>query len=362
VADLVETKSLWRGPYRLRVAPWEISFDIPMEEISAWLGISRPKTVNRKTLLEFTKRYAKAISLYAEGRLAAEPRARMRKEEDALSKLSELNRDPKLDVRLRLLANLAIVRTFDRLGRFKAAATTLDQSARAAKNVRDPVVAAGFHLANAWRHYRAGNQKEFARNLLQVQRLSTETTDSNLLATNESAQGLHLSNTHQYPEALLHLTHSLDARLPTENFDAIQATCFNIGNTLQRMGEKHYVEAARWLELSVDICSWMRLGRYDAMAEVILAKIALETGDTKGYRVWISSAEQLASHSHNRPNQLWCHVVRAFYHQRYQEPKGAIDHLVAARKMYLATPDYDRATIEKYLERKFPEFWEQIIR
>jgi tetratricopeptide (TPR) repeat protein len=359
---LVEAKTQWRGPYRLRVLPKDITFDIPILDVAARLGMVRTKPVNRRRLLEFTEKYAKAISLYWEGRLTVDPRAKKRREENALNKLLELTRNPALDARLRLMATLAFVRILDRLGRFSGAAMTLDDCERLATRVRDPAVAAAFHLANAWRYYQAGNDLDFGRHLLQAQELSTQTMDANLRAAHLSTQGLYFSAKGKYQNALTHLVKALDVRLPTENFDAIQAACFNIGNTIHRMGERYYAEAERWLTLCVSICEWMRLGRYDAMSEVMLAKIALESGNPKGYEKWINRAEIVAQQASNRSNQMWCHVIRAFYSQRFNEPQNAIQHLVTARKMYTGTSDYDLATTEKYLQRKFPEFWDEVVK
>ena len=91
----------------------------------------------------------------------------------------------------------------------------------------------------------------------------------------------------KYDQAIGSSSRGLYSCLLAENYDAIQSVCFDIGNILHRMGEAYYTESSRWLRLSANICTEMQLGRYDALAEIILAKISLECGRQKSFQKWI---------------------------------------------------------------------------
>ena len=129
------------------------------------------------------------------------------------------------------------MRVLDSLGRFTAAAKTLDECEKMVRRVGDPVVAAKFFFANAWRHHRTGDAVAVDKNLVQARAFVTKSTDSALVGTMVDREGLRLSAQGKYAEALKYLLQGLDARLLIDNFDAVQASCFNIGNALQQMGK-----------------------------------------------------------------------------------------------------------------------------
>jgi tetratricopeptide (TPR) repeat protein len=358
---LVEAQTTWRGPYRLQVDPTEVCFDTSLEAVGKSLAQVQLAGPSRKMLLRFTEKYARAMSLLLEGRLSLDSRTKKRWQENAWSVFCVLAEDRTLEARLQLLANLAAVRVLDSLGRFGAAAKTLDECEKLVERVPDPVVAARFYFANAWRYQRLGNEASIEKNLAQAKTLSEKSTDSSLIGTSADREGLHLSAKGKYKEALTFLLQGLYARLLIENFDAVQISCFNIGNTLHRMGEKHYEEASQWLKLCVNVCKWMHLGRYESLSEIILAKINLESGKTRSFLKWIKEAEKLAAQSRNALDILWCHVIRAFYFQRQENYEEVMEHLIQVRQIYLGKPDFDQVALEKYLARKFPNVWDIIV-
>jgi tetratricopeptide (TPR) repeat protein len=357
--ELVEARSRWRGPYRLKVPPSEIGFDISMSRVARYLGEVRRTSLNRDELYHFTHEYCRAISLYFQGRLSPSLRTRKRQQANALGKLLELSHTKDLDARLRLMTNLAAVRVLDSLGKASGAAMTLDDSKKLLKQVRDPVMIAKFYLADVWKCYRTGDDIGVEKSLAYAKALSGKSTDLSVNASAMNYDGLQLSAKGDYDSALKDLLQALYTRLPTENFDAIQASCFNVGNTLQRMGEPHYEEAEKWLRLCLDICKWMNIGRYEATSEIILSKIALESGRTRTFFKWIKEAEAFAERSGNPSDKMWCQIMRAFYSQQQKAFEDAIEHLVRARQIYLRIPNWK--TPDKYLRRKFPEIWDEVV-
>jgi hypothetical protein len=90
---LVEAETPWRGSYRLRIDPGAIRFDISIEEVQAQLGKLKPVLPSRKDLLLFTEKYARATSLFMEGRLSLDLRLRKKHQENALAGFSSLARE-----------------------------------------------------------------------------------------------------------------------------------------------------------------------------------------------------------------------------------------------------------------------------
>jgi tetratricopeptide (TPR) repeat protein len=358
---LVEARTLWRGPYRLGLPPEEVCFDVTLEKVAKRLGKWQSVSPSRKTLLLFTEKYSRATSLLLEGRLSAHPRTKRQQRENAWDTFCALAEQSGLDARLRLMANLAAVRVLDSLGKFQAAASTLDECERLVRSVRDPAVAAKFFFANAWRYYRDGDHAVVEQHLARAKALSARSPDAALMGTSADRDGLYLSAKGKYEEALTCLLRGLDVRLLAENFDAIQASCFNIGNTLQRMGERHYGEAGQWLTLCVNICNWLHLGRYEALSEIILAKISLESGKTRSFLKWMKAAERLTEQSRNTTDMTWCHIIRAFYFQKQKKLEEAAKELVKARGIYRGKQDFDQASLDKYLARKFQEVWDEVL-
>jgi tetratricopeptide (TPR) repeat protein len=358
---LLEAQTTWRGPYRLQVSPEAIDFDLPLEAVGNRLGRKPQAIPSRKTLLRFTEKYARAMSLFLEGRLSSDSRTKKRRQENAWSAFSALAAENNLDARLHLIANLAAVRVLDTLGRFTAAAKTLDDCERLVSRVHDPAVSARFFFANTKRYDRLGDKTALEKNLAEARAFATKSADLVLLAMSAEREGLRLSQQREYQKALAFLLQGLNARLLIDNFDAVQSSCFNIGNALQQMSEKHYEEAGQWLKLCVNICKWLHLGRYEALSEIILAKISLESGKTRSYVKWMREAEKLTALSRNALDLFWCHVIRAFYYQRHKKSEEVREELVKARHIYLSKRDFDQTGLEKYLARKFPDVWDEVV-
>jgi tetratricopeptide (TPR) repeat protein len=359
---MVEAETPWRGPYRLRIDPEAIRFDVSIGEVRAQLGKLTPALPSRKQLLMFTEKYARATSLLMEGRLSLDLRVRKKHQENALAGFSSLAREGGLDARLRLLASLGAIRVLDRLGRYGAVADRLDDCEKLVRRTTDPVVTARFFLTNARRYLRVRDNEAVEHHLSRAKELAAKSPDSAVLGASADQEGVYLSAKDKHEEALPLLVEGLSARLPTENFDAVQASCFNIGNTLQRIGERCYAEAEQWLELCVNITEWMRLGRYEALSEIILAKMAVETGRTDRYAKWIEEGEKITERTRNTTDMIWCNVIKGMHYQRKRDVKATVEHLVKARKIYLRRQDYDSGVPDRFLARKFPEVWDEVIK
>jgi tetratricopeptide (TPR) repeat protein len=372
---LIEAHTPWRGPYRLAPASEDIQFDTPLSEVAERLQINdtNPDAVTRADLLSFTKRYTRATALFFKGRMVRSRGSRDRLERSAKSELTALATDESLDARLRVLANLALVRVMDRLGQLTIAADTLNECADLIERVHDPAIHSKALLAQAWRLLRAGNHADALRTLEKAKAVITVTPDSTLSGVLAARKGLILANTiksakphprsamKKYNQALHSLSCGLYSCLVAENYDAIQSVCFEIGNILHRMGEAYYTEASRWLQLSASICNDMQLGRYDTLAEIILAKISLERGLQKSFKKWIQLAETSAKLARNRINEAWCHTIRALYCQKYGQIEAVINELLNARQIYWDLPSYNRDLRDAYHQRKFPEAWDQVL-
>jgi hypothetical protein len=357
--DLIEARSQWRGPYRLKVPAAEITFDIPLREVADYLGVVRQEKLRHETLYYFTQQYCRAISLYLKGTLSPNSQTKKRQHENALGKLYELSSDTSLDARLRLFTNLAAVRALGSLGRSSAAELTLNDSKKLLRHVKDRAIISKFYLAEVWRYYKTGDNNRFETSLSRSKALAAKTEDLSLSASISNLEGLRLSSKGDYSSAIEHLLLGLNLRLFTENFDSIQASCFNVGNTFQRMGLRNYSEAEKWLRLCIDICKWMNIGRYEATAEIILSKIALESGRISAFLKWVKEAESFALRSGNPSDRMWCAIMRAFHSQKLKNLEATLDHLVDARRIYLTMSNWK--TPDKYLQRKFPEVWEDVI-
>lgn len=106
----------------------------------------------------------------------------------------------------------------------------------------------------------------------------------------------------------------------------------------------------------------MHLGRYEAIAEIVLAKITLETGDITSFWRWIEQAENLAERAGNKIDKSTCYILYAFYFQRGNEPQKVIEYLVKARGIYLGMKDYDKKTRDTYIQKKFPKIWDNVFK
>jgi tetratricopeptide (TPR) repeat protein len=388
--NLVEAGTRWRGPYRLRLPAREIAFDVPVDKFVEEISPRRPDYARtRDSLLRFTEKYCRAESLFLQGWLVTMSRGRDRQKMldaagrrlAAWDEYCALARDDSFDASLRLLANLGAIRVMDRLGSFATVSARLRDCGALLKKVSDPGLVARYWITKARRDCR-GTETSYQNALkafAKAKGLSAKTRDLNLIGAIKDREGLlALAKTQRriektkrpfnardytdYAQALTCLLEGLEARLLTENYDAIQASCFNIGNTLHRMGKQHLKEAEQWIRLSIDICKWMNLGRYEGISEIILAKIALESGDLPGFEHWIKKGESVAANVGNAVDLYTSHIVRALYYQRQDQRKEAIEHLAQARDLYMNLSEYDRKTQERYVRRKFSDLWDEVLK
>jgi hypothetical protein len=141
----------------------------------------------------------------------------------------------------------------------------------------------------------------------------------------------------------------------------IKGCAFNLGNVLHRLGRDHYLEAEQWLQLSTDICEWMELGRYDALAEMILAKIGLELGNDSIFQTRINRAELIAKQANNPLDQSWCHTLRAKHFMREGQEKKCIRELVCARRLYSRRSDGIDTIRDEYHASRFGALWDKAL-
>lgn len=379
---LVEAETQWRGRYRLYILPENIEFDVPIKTIGKYSSARQKYSSNRDKLFRFVQKYVRARSLFHEGWLTHQGHTGGRKgldEErqqlDAFGEFCGLIRDPSFDPSLRLLANIAALQVADRVGRLGTVTATLKDCERLITKRVDSAVLGRFFLIKCWRDYRAGDYDAAQKSLERAKVQLAQSRDLTLSGFINDREGLNiskrtansklrsdrLSQNREYGEALKRLLEGLRERLLAENYDGLQMSCCNIGNTLHRMGEDHYPEAQRWLELSVDICEWMHLGYYDSLSEILLAKIALDLDDFDTCRRRLERGERVARRANNTSNLVLCHVIRALYSDFQNQPKQALDHIVKARRLYLSMSDYDWKTQDAYLKNRFPHFWDEVL-
>jgi len=360
---LVEARTAWRGPYRILATSSEIEFDVPVDAVGDHLGLAKAaQDVDERHLRRFVQRYARASSLFVKGHLhLTNPKPLRSRRLTAWRGFADLAADRTLSADLRVMAHVGEARTLDRLGRFAAVKDTLLNCRQLVDRATDPYVKARFHLAIAWCWQRAGDHAAAQDALAAARSFLPDTLDQTILGAAEDRDGLHLAASGKYREALPHLLRGLRARLFAENYDAVQASTFNIGQTLHEMGEQHYQQANAWLKLSLDVARWHHVGRDDALPEIILAKIAAESGDSRQFNRWIIKAEERAREVQNLLDVSTCHLVRALELRRRGRSDDVVQHLVRARRVYCNLKGYDWQTRDAYARRKFPELWAQVL-
>lgn len=366
--DLIEWKRFWRGPYRLTLDSGDISFDVPIASVAKRLGRHHTEgRVERQSLLRFVELYSKAATLLLKGALNIKKNRR-----GARPEIFALASDESMPPELRLLAHLTAVKILDRLGSLKAVASTLDDCESLMREVADPAIRARFYLAKSLNYYRAGKYEQCRELIRQAGSLLGEFPDSALSGMIADRRGLLIpinkpigatdDESLRREEKLSLLLQGLQSRLLTENYDVVQASCFNIGNTLYQMGESHWEEAARWIRLSADICKSMQVGRYEAIAEIMLAKIAYESGRYRSFRKWMAEAERIVDHSDNLLDRFRCYGLRALDYQRQGRTIEARDYLARARKIYFKRPEFNWKYWDSYFERNFPQIWPEVVK
>lgn len=300
--QLVEARSRWVGPYRLIVDPASVTFDLPLDEAERKLRIKRSTLEPpRETLRRFVMAYARAESLFFQGRLIRDQSVSKR-DQTAYGIFLKMAEDRGFGARLRLIAVIAATRVLFRLGRFGAARSTLADYSRLVRSVNDPVLEAQFHLASAWSYQRAESgtrsNRAVERSLCAAQGRAQEAGDRATLGLLAHRTSGLLTKKGRHDEAIAQLTFAVEAALVTGNFDTVQAYCGEMGSDIHRLGPMSYAEARRWLLTGIAIARWMKIGRDDAHGEMILGKIYAERDEQPNLSgFWLRRAEAVARSS-----------------------------------------------------------------
>ena len=356
--DLVEVKSPWTGPYRLKVLPEEVSFDLHVEEITKALGITpvRPE-IQRGDLIRFVPRLVRAEMLFQRGGLISSTTGG--RFPSAYTILTDLVNDYPANPRLQLVAILAVIRVLFRIGRFRIARLTLLDYEGQVKEVNDPVIDAQYYLSLAWSYLRAETNKEanlkYETYLSKARESAEHSGDRSCLGLLAYRNAWFQARKKHYDEALREMSSAVEAAIITSNFTALQAYCADLGSILHRIGPRRYGEARRWILTSILLARWARIGRDDAHGEMILGKMYSEMGSRKQTAaIWLDRAERIANRAGNRVNLADVHMVRAFWHRQYGIQKDLIETLGIALIEFRRLPEFDWRQKEKYMFRKFP--------
>lgn len=366
----------WRSlRYEIAITSEAISFDIPLEDVQRRLGIaysaSPGSEKDRQELLWFTERYMRAAYHFMRGHLQEQQgvaKAKRREGQNAWQLLVGLENNDTLSLRLRSLALVAAARAADRLGKHGAARSSLEDEILS--QVDDPLLTARISYARLWQHYRADPSTVDVACESALVDLLPNTVDAGFagaladqLGMSRSWAASKLNNVSARQSgiqgALLLLTQGLWYRLLSENSDWIQMSCFNIGNSLQRLGIKHFAEAERWIRLSQDICRKMNVGGYNNIADIILARMALKRGQAKKFMKLLDKAKSEAKAVGNRINLSNCYEIEAQYFAGLKRPKEVIESLLEAKKHY-THPAYHWHAKDEELRARFPEEWSDV--
>jgi hypothetical protein len=362
-ADLVKAGSLRTGPYRLTVSPSDVSFDLPLAEITKALGISpsRPE-IQRNDLTRFAPRFVRAELLLQQGKLTSGS------SDDALasahSTLTDLEREFQNNPRLRLIATLAAIRVEFRIGRFGAARNALLQCEDLAKQVSDPVLEAQYHLSLAWSYQRAesGTHSNYAveTSLSKAREFASHSGDRSSLGLLAYREAWFLAKKKRYDDALAQMSFAVEAAIITSDFTALQAYCADFGSIAHRIGPRHYTEARRWILIGILIARWARVGRDDAHGEMILGKMYSEMGGRKRTAaLWLKRATRVAKDANNAVNLADIRMVWAFWHLHYGKRERLIKTLGKALVGFRRLREFDCRQKEKYMMLEFPSAWIQ---
>ena len=369
---LIDARSQWAGPYRLNADALSVGFDIPLVEVRKRLQLRpRPASATRRDeLIRFTFSYERAQWLFFQGRLLPPPtplpqNEKKRRQDNAYDRLRRMAGDRSYGTTLRLLACLSTADVLYRLGRFGRARQTLLDNKHLLRRAPDFALKARFYLKLAWAYQRAETAKRSDRAVEEALRKASSyaenSGDRDSLGLLAHRTGGYLTKKRRYLEAVNQYTLALEAYLITGNYDMVQATCGNLGSAMHRIGPKYYPEVRRWLLLSLAIGRWMRLGRDDAHAEMILAKIYIEQGDRSRSHWLLKRAERIAEHAGNSVNLADVKMVRGLWHQRFGTRQQEIETVADALDLFKSLTEFDTPQKEKYLEHRFPEVWHEVL-
>jgi len=163
-------------------------------------------------------------------------------------------------------------------------------------------------------------------------------------------------------EAVGSYASALQDHLIAGKYDRIEAACGNLGSVLHRLGPEYYEEARRWLLLSIALARLLRLGRDDAHAEMILAKICIEQDhQPRRKSEWLlKRAERIASRAGNQVNLGDIKMVWGFWQQRFGTAAAETATLVDAIQTFRRMSEFDTQQKIDYIRAKFPEVWPQV--
>lgn len=363
--DLVKASSLWSGPYRLTVPPEDVTFDLPLDQVSEALHILplRPE-IQRGDLIRFVPRFVRAELLFQRGGLIAS--STTGRVPSAHSILTDLVRDYPANPRLQLIAMLAATRVLFRVGRFGAARQTLLQYEEMVREVRDPVLEARYHLSVAWSHRRAESGTQSNRTveimLSKARECASSSGDRSCLGLLAYREAWSLARRKQYDESLARMSFAVEAALITSNFTSLQAYCADLGSIAHRIGPRHYAEARRWILTGILLARWARIGRDDAHGEMILGKMYCEMGTkSRTAALWLTRAERVAKAAGNAVNLADIHMVWAFWHRHYGSSKNLIETLSKSLVEFRKLRNFDSRQKERYMMLEFPSVWLQVL-
>jgi hypothetical protein len=365
-ARLVSSVTKWSGPYRLTLDALSIEFDIPLLEVRNRLQLrEQPASgAQRSALLRFTHSFARAQSFFFRGRLERKT-SKDGTGRNAYEVLMRMAEDRSYRPVLQFLALLTAVDVLFRLGRFQAARQTLLANQALMRRVADSALRARFHLKLAWAYQRGSSGKRsdsaVEAALHRADFYAQKSGDRATLGMLARRTGGYRTKKGFHVEAIRQMVLSLEADLITGNYDSLQSDCGNIGSIVHRLGPKYYDEARCWLLLSIAIARMINLGRDDAHAEVILAKIYIEQDQSFRSRSMLERAERIAKGAGNRVNLADVKMIWGLWHERFGTRKEQVAALAEAFNIFRRLYEFDARQKARYMERTFPNVWDKVV-
>jgi hypothetical protein len=362
---IVEAGTKWSGPYRLNADQLSVEFDVAIWEVPNRLQL-RPQPssgVRRAALLRFAHSFARAQWLFFHGRL--EPKNKQDKSANARRLLMSISEDSTFMPTLQFLALLESVDVLFRLGRFVIARKILAENEKRVQHVADSALRARFYLKLAWAYQRGSSGKRSDHGveaaLHKADFHAQKSGDRAALGLLARRIGGYRTKKGFHEEAAHYMALALEADLITGNYDSLQSNCGNIGSIIHRLGPDSYDEAREWLLVSIAIARMMDIGRDDAHAETILAKIYVEQGKPFQSHWLLERAERIASSAENRVNWGDVKMMWGFWHERFGRRPDQIAALADAYNIFSNMPDFDARQKARYMERSFPLVWDEVV-
>ena len=364
-SHIVDNRTRWSGPYRLKPDQLSIEFDVPLWEVRNRLQL-RPQPssgTERAALRKFAHSFARAQWLFFRGRL--EPKNSQDKSGNARQLLMSMSDDPAFTPTLQFLALLGSVDVLFRLGRFVIARKVLAANQARMQYVADSALRARFYVKLAWAYQRGSSGKRSDHGvevaLHKADFHAQKSGDRATLGMLAHRIGGYRTKKGFHEEAINYMALAVEADLITENYDDLQSDCGNIGSIVHRLGPEHYDEARKWLLVSIAIARMMNIGRDDAHAEAILAKIYIEQGNRFRSRRMLERAERIAKGAGNRVNWGDVKMIWGFWYERFGAKRDQIDALADAYNIFRNIPEFDARQKARYMERSFPMVWDKVV-